>query len=158
MMTIYRSSHTVALTGRILLSCIFLVSAYAKLTEWNSTVGMMEAKGLPAAPALLVVALLIEGLGGLSILTGLFARAGAWVLFLYLIPVTIVFHSFWDVGAAQQNIQLVSFLKNLSIMGGLLLLAANGPGRFSIGSERRFYDGVALDASRERTETAGSRV
>lgn len=158
MLRMCRNTHSVALAGRILLSCIFLVSAYAKLSEWNSTLGMMEAKSLPAVPALLVVALLIEGLGGLSILTGFYARAGAWMLFLYLIPVTIVFHSFWDVGAAQQNIQLVSFLKNVSIMGGLLLLAANGPGRFSIGSERRFYDDVALDASRERSEIAGTRV
>jgi uncharacterized membrane protein YphA (DoxX/SURF4 family) len=69
-----------------------------------------------------------------------------------------VFHSFWDVGAAQQNIQLVSFLKNLSIMGGLLLLVANGPGRFCIGNERHFYDDVPLDASRERNEVANSRV
>jgi putative oxidoreductase len=159
MISRYRSSHTVALIGRILLSCIFLVSAYAKLAEWNSSVQMMQAKGLPAPAALLVMAVLIEGLGGLAILTGLFARAGAWALFLYLIPVTIVFHSFWDVGAAQQNIQLVSFLKNLSIMGGLALLAANGPGRLCIGRERNFYDDVApVDGSRSRSETTVTHV
>jgi putative oxidoreductase len=159
MISRYRSSHTIALIGRILLSCVFLVSAYSKVVEWNSSVQMMQAKGLPAAAVLLAVAVLIEGLGGLAILTGLFARAGAWALFFYLIPVTLVFHSFWDVGAAQQNIQLVSFLKNLSIMGGLALLAANGPGRISIGRERYFYDDVtAIDAARGRSETTATHV
>jgi len=141
------------------MSCIFLVSAYAKLAEWNGSVQMMQAKGLPAPAALLAVAVLIEGLGGLAILTGLFARAAAWTLFLYLIPVTLVFHSFWNVGMAQQNMQLVNFLKNLAIMGGLALLATYGPGRLSIGRERYFYDNAAdLDASRNRAEAPVSRV
>lgn len=152
MITRYRSSHAITLIGRILISCIFLVSAYAKVAEWNSSVQLMAAKGLPAPAALLAVALLIEALGGLSILTGLFARAAAWMLFLYLIPVTLIFHSFWDVGAAQQSIQLVNFLKNLAIMGGLALLAANGPGRISVGGERYFYDETApIDATRATT-------
>lgn len=153
MMIRYRSSHTVALIGRILLSCIFLVSAYAKLAEWNGSVQMMQAKGLPFATTLLVLAVAIEGLGGLAILTGFYARAGAWALFLYLIPVTIVFHSFWDVGPAQQNMQLVSFLKNLSIMGGLALLATYGPGRLSLGRERYLYGDDATDAAPTRAET-----
>lgn len=157
----YRSSHTVALIGRILLSCIFLVSAYAKIAEWEGSVQMLQAKGLPAAPILLFLAVAIEGLGGLAVLTGLFARAGAWALFLYLIPVTMIFHSFWDVGPAQMNMQLVSFLKNLSVMGGLALLATYGPGRLSIGPERHLYDDTrVLDTAATRSEApaASSRV
>ncbi len=157
----YRASHTVALIGRILLSCIFLVSAYAKLGEWNGSVQMLQTQGLPAAPILLAIAVAIEGLGGLAISTGFYARAGAWALFLYLIPVTFVFHSFWNVGPAQQNMQLVSFLKNLSIMGGLSLLATYGPGRFSLGRERHLYDDYNERDSvkaRSNAATASRRV
>lgn len=160
MMIRYRNSHTVALLARILLSCIFLVSAYAKLVEWNGSVQMMQSKGLPFATILLVLAVAIEGLGGLAILTGFFARVGAWALFLYLIPVTMIFHSFWDAGPAQQNMQLVSFLKNLSIMGGLALLATYGPGRLSLGRERYLYDEDALEPASTRAEatTASTRA
>ncbi len=157
----YRHSNTVALIGRILLSCIFLVSAYAKLVEWSGSVQMLQVQGLPAAPILLALAVAIEGFGGLAVLTGYFARTGAWALFSYLIPVTFIFHSFWDVGPAQQNMQLVSFLKNLSIMGGLALLAAYGPGRFSLGRERHLYDDFSdRDSAKARSEapTASTRV
>ena len=160
MITRYRNTHTIALIGRILLSCIFLVSAYAKLADWSSSVQMMEAKGIPAASFLLLLAVIIEGLGGLAILTGLFARAGATALFFYLIPVTVIFHSFWDLADAQRNIQLVSFLKNLSIMGGLALLSAFGPGRLSIGRERYLDEAYVRKPHRERitTNSMGTEV
>lgn len=153
----YRSSHTVALIARILLSSIFLVSAYAKIAEWNGSVEMMAAQGIPAPAVMLTLAVAIEGLCGLSILTGLFARAGAWLLFAYLIPVTLVFHSFWNVAPAQMNVQLVSFLKNLAIMGGLALLATYGPGRLSIGRERSLYDdSLESDAAMTRSEATAA--
>jgi putative oxidoreductase len=138
--------------ARVLLSCIFLVSAYAKITEWSGSVHMMESKGLPAAAVLLFLAIAVEALGGLSVLTGFCARAGAWALFAYLIPVTLIFHSFWDVGPAQMNVQLVSFLKNLALMGGLALLGTYGPGRMSIGPERHFY------GEESEADTANRRV
>jgi putative oxidoreductase len=141
-----RTRDIMALLGRILLCCIFLVSAYAKITEWSASEQMMAAKELPAVPLLLGTAIAIELLGGLSILTGLFARQAALIIFLYLIPVTLIFHNFWDQGPASQPMQLVNFLKNLAIMGGLLELFSFGPGRHSFGSDRYEYP-----AERERT-------
>lgn len=133
-------SDTFALVGRILLSCIFLVSAYAKVAGWNTTVQLMDAKGIPFASVLLGMATVIEFLGGLSILLGVFSKLGSAIVFLYLIPVSLIFHSFWSVSPDQVHIQLVNFLKNLSIMGGLVMLAAYGPGRYSVGKEKRLYD------------------
>lgn len=146
-----RTRHIAALIGRILLSCVFLVSAYAKITEWSASEHMMAAKGIPAVPLALGLAVLIELLGGLSILTGLYSRFSALIVFLYLIPVTLTFHDFWAMPPAMRSIQLVNFLKNLAIMGGLLQLYSFGPGRYAFGRDRLEYS--EADKARARTET-----
>jgi putative oxidoreductase len=123
------------LLGRILLSVIFLLSAFGKITHFSGMEQFMASKGLPAVPLLLVLALLTEALGGLSLLLGFKARWGALLLFLFLIPTTLIFHDFWTLtGALRQDMQ-IHFLKNLAIMGGLLMVAANGPGAFSLDKE-----------------------
>lgn len=147
-----RIRHSLALIGRILLCCVFLVSAYAKITEWSASVQMMAAKGIPAASVFLATAIVIECLGGLAILTGFKAKQAALIVFLYLIPVTFLFHNFWEQGPAAQPMQLVNFLKNLAIMGGLLQLAAFGPGKFAIGKDRNEYR-EDTDSNRQRAET-----
>ena len=96
----------------------------------------MTSKSLPAVPLLFAIAVAIEVLGGLSVLLGLRGRLGALILALYLIPVTIVFHNFWGVPAEQQQMELVNFLKNLAIAGGLLIVFGRGAGAFSIDSSR----------------------
>jgi putative oxidoreductase len=85
----------------------------------------------------LAIALVIELVGGLAILTGLFTRFTAWIVFLYLIPTTFLFHNFWAVQGADRIDAMIHFEKNLAIMGGLVLLAAFGPGAYSIDSARR---------------------
>ncbi|HSY60047.1 MAG TPA: DoxX family protein, partial [Terriglobales bacterium] len=76
--------------------------------------------------------------GGLAILAGFQTRVAAWVLFVYLIPVSLAFHNFWAMQGMAQQDNMIHFLKNISIMGGLLVLAANGAG------------GASVDASRAR--------
>ena len=123
------------ITGRILLSIIFLLSAFGKATDFSGMEQYMASKGLPAIPLLLALAMLTEALGGLSLLLGFKARWGALLLFLFLIPTTLIFHDFWALtGAMRQDMQ-IHFLKNLAIMGGLLMVAANGPGAFSLDKE-----------------------
>ena len=121
--------------GRMLLSVIFLVSGLGKIMDWNGTAQIMASQGLPLIPLLLAGAIITELTGGLSVLLGWRARWGALLLFLYLIPTTLIFHDFWTFTGPEMQTQLVNFLKNLSIMGGLLLVAA--------------YDGAALVADRE---------
>ena len=83
-------------------------------------------KRMPETIAL-VITLLIEIGGGLMVLTGYKARYAALVIALWLIPVTLVFHHFWGIPAEQQQDQMVNFLKNVAIMGGLLVLAYANP-------------------------------
>lgn len=118
----------VLLVGRMFLSVIFLLSAFMKLTHFNAQVAYAESMGVPLAGMAIILAALAELIGGLAILTGFKARAGAWLLFLYMIPTTVIFHT----NFADQT-QMVHFLKNLAIMGGLLLLAGAGPGQKALG-------------------------
>lgn len=120
--------------GRVFLSAIFILSGTAKFADWTGYLSTMEAKGFVAAPLFLAVAGAIEVTGGLSILTGTFARLGALALFLYLIPTTLLFHDFWNLAGAERQLQMTMFLKNAAIMGGLLLTIGYGAGRASIDS------------------------
>ncbi len=127
------NQNLAALFGRILLAAIFVLSGLNKLGDFAGTAAMMSSVGLPMAELLLVATILIEVVGGLMIVIGWQARYAAAALFLFMIPVTIVFHNPWagtDGAAAQQ--QLIHFLKNLAIAGGLLNLMAFGPGACSL--------------------------
>lgn len=121
-----------SLFGRILLSAIFIVSGFSKLFIFHSVAGMLAGKGFPLATIAAGIAIAIELLGGLAILLGFQAKAIAWIVFLYLIPTTLMFHNFWAMQGAMRMDNQVHFLKNLAIMGGLLLLASNGPGRYAL--------------------------
>jgi putative oxidoreductase len=128
---------TAALVGRILIAAIFILSGFAKLFDLKTTAGYMTQAGIPAAEPLAVIAGVLEIAGGLAIAVGFLARLGALGLFLYLIPVTLVFHHFWTFQGAEQKTQLVNFMKNLAIMGGLLVLYAEGPARWSVDAKLR---------------------
>jgi putative oxidoreductase len=129
------SSHgAVSLVGRILLGAIFLVSGFFKVAGYSQSVGYAAAKGLPLASVAIACAAAVEILGSIAILAGFKSRIVAWVLFLYLIPTTFLFHNFWAMNGMEQQDNMAHFLKNLGIMGGLLLLAASGPGAYSVDS------------------------
>ena len=123
--------------GRVLLSAIFLSAGAMKLLDWNHTADLMASKGLPLVPLLLPLAALTELIAGLSLLLGWHARLGALALFLFLIPTTLVFHNFWAVTGPEQQNQMQHFLKNLAIMGGLLVVVGLGPGRCSLDAAER---------------------
>lgn len=110
--------------GRILLSAIFIISGLSKIIDWNSTAAFMASKGMPAVPLLLAGAIAVELLGGLSLLLGYRTRWGALALFLFLIPTTLIFHNFWAMEGMERMNQMQHFLKNLTIMGGLLVVAS----------------------------------
>jgi putative oxidoreductase len=121
-----------ALVGRVLLATLFILAGIQKFASYDQTLGYMEAQGLPWASGLLVLAALAEIGGGLSILTGFLTRIGALGLIVFLVITSLVFHDFWNLTGAERQTQMTSFLKNLSIMGGLALLVAYGAGRYSI--------------------------
>jgi putative oxidoreductase len=124
-----RIERWLTLLGRILLSLIFILSGLGKIGDWSGTAGSMAAKGMVAVPFFLTMAILFELGGGLTVLLGVKARLRAWALVFYLIPVSLIFHNFWAFTGAEQRMQVINFLKNLAIMGGLLLVALRGAGK-----------------------------
>jgi putative oxidoreductase len=122
------------LVGRVALGAIFLVSALGKLSGWSGTVAFAASKGVPEV--LLAGAVALELLGAASLLLGLRARWGAVALLVFLVPVTLVFHDFWAYQGAEQKLQSIEFLKNLSIGGGLLGVVGAGAGAFSLDALR----------------------
>src|SRR5205823_3832235 len=109
----------VPLVARILISQIFLISGTMKIVDWSGTEAQMAEKGMFWIPFFHVAALLVELVAGLSLLLGFKARLGALVLFLFLIPVTLTFHHFWTYSGQEQKINMLFFMHNLALMGGL---------------------------------------
>jgi putative oxidoreductase len=124
----------VQLAGRVGLGAIFLMSGAGKLAGWSGTAAYAGSRGVPEA--LLAAAVALELLGAASLLAGYRIRLGALALIAFLAPVTHVFHGFWAYQGAEQQLQLIHFLKNVSIAGGLLSVFATGPGAISL-DERR---------------------
>lgn len=109
--------------GRFLMSVIFILSGVLKLTHFAASASMMAGNGIPLAKLALVISLVIEIGGGVALLTGFRVRQIAPIMALWLVPVTLVFHNFWAYQGAEQQNQTVHFLKNVAIMGGLLVAA-----------------------------------
>ncbi len=121
-----------ALAGRVLFAVMFVVSGWGKITDFAGTAGYIASAGLPLAPLLAVIAILIELGSGIAIVIGWKTRWAAVVMILFLIVITPIFHAFWAVPPDQTMMQSINFQKNLSILGGALLLFAFGPGRYSV--------------------------
>jgi putative oxidoreductase len=128
---------TWALLARLLIAPMFLAAGVPKLMDTATTAAAMESKGIPAAFALAILAGLLEVVGALAILFGVVTRVAALCLFLFLIPVTLIFHDFWNLSGMEAQMQLGKFLQNLGTMGGLALLVAHGAGRYSIDARIR---------------------
>ena len=123
------------LGARILMSQIFLISGLMKIVDWSGTEAQMASRGMFWIPFFHVAALLTELIGGLSLLLGFKARLGALLLFLFLIPVTLTFHTWWTyTDPKEQQANMLFFMHNLTILGGLLLLMTIGPGPVSFDS------------------------
>lgn len=118
--------------GRILLSVIFLVAGFNKITDPGGTQQFMANHGMPWTGFFLACAIIIELGGGLSVLIGYKTRWGAMALTIFLIPVTLIFHTKFT-----EPTQVIMFMKNLAIMGGLFILAGAGPGKISMDDRSR---------------------
>lgn len=141
-----------AALGRMCLSAIFILSAINKFLSWNETelslvntmndliskvqegtwIHEMLSYALPWSYELLICAALFEIVGGLLIFVGMRVRLGAALLLLFLIPTTFFFHHFWLLQGADHELQMIMFLKNLSIFGGLLIVLAFGKGKEAV--------------------------
>jgi putative oxidoreductase len=127
-----KRSDGLALLGRVLLSVLFIVSGWGKVVGFADTAGYIGSVGLPLPQVLTALAIAVELGGGLLLLIGWKARWIAWGMAAFTVVITPIFHNFWDAPAAEAMNQQVNFLKNVAIIGGLLMVAALGPGRFSV--------------------------
>jgi putative oxidoreductase len=121
-----------ALLGRIALALTFVMSGFGKITGFSGTVGYIASKDVPLPEVAAALAVLIELGGGLAIIAGWMTRWAALALIVFLVVITPIFHDFWNLAAAEAGMQEIMFMKNVSILGGFLLLFAFGPGRYSI--------------------------
>jgi len=121
--------------GRALFSAIFIASAFGHFS--SRMIGYAAQQGVPLASIAVPLAGVIALAGGLSILLGYRARLGAWLLVLFLVPVTVMMHRFWDLSdPAAIAVQQAMFMKNLAMLGGALLIAYFGAGPVSMDARR----------------------
>ena len=118
--------NPIPLIARILLCFIFIVAGIGKITNFAGSQQYMSAHGMPATGVLLAIAILIEILCGLSILFGFKARWGSIILAVYMVIITLIFHTKFS-----DPMMFIMFQKNLAIIGGLLLIFHFGPGPIS---------------------------
>lgn len=123
------------LLARLLLVAEFVVAVNGKISGWNGQAAYMAAHGMRFIAPLLGAALAIELLGSICLITGYRARVAAAVMCAYLGVVSVRLHDFWNQSGMASGANMTQFFKNLGMMGGLLLIAAYGPGRWAIGRD-----------------------
>lgn len=117
--------------ARFLYSIIFIISGFNHFSY--GSIGYADSMGIPFADILVPISGLISIIGGMSILLGFHARIGAFLVLVFMIPVTILMHQFWKFDDPQMSqMQFAHFLKNLSIIGAALLIAFYGAGPKSL--------------------------
>jgi len=120
----------VVLVGRLFFALIFLMSAPNHFTK--QAIDYATSQGVPLASVAVPLSGIIALAGALSVLFGYHARLGGWLLVLFLVPVTLMMHAFWKVSdPAMAQIQMIMFLKNISMLGGALLITQFGAGPIS---------------------------
>jgi putative oxidoreductase len=123
---------TIALVGRALIAFLFIPAGVGKLLGFAGAVGYIASKGLPLPEVAAVIAIVIELGLGIALLIGFKTRIVAVVLAVFTIATAIIFHNYWAAPDAMKMMQQINFNKNMAIAGGLLALAAFGPGRLSV--------------------------
>ncbi len=116
-----------SLVGRILLVLIFVQSGIGKIGNFEGTAQYMAKSGMPLTHFFLVGAIFLELVGSITVLSGYYARLGAFMLLIFLIPTTLIFHTNF-----ADRMQMIQFMKNVSMFGGCLILLSAGAGRFSL--------------------------
>jgi putative oxidoreductase len=124
--------------GRALFAAIFLLAGPEHFK--TATIAQAGRMGVPFAGLMVPVSGVLAMIGGLSVLLGFRARAGAAMLVLFLLPVTLAMHAFWSVADPQAaQIQVVMFFKNLALIGAAMLIGHFGAGPFSLDARHERY-------------------
>lgn len=129
-------NSVISIIGRTSIVAIFLMSALGnKIPNYSKVVAYMASEGVPAPQVLLAGAIAFLIIGGITVLIGYKARIGASLLLIFLALATYYFHDFWTVqDAAKAQAETIQFFKNVSMMGAMLFIIANGSGAGSLDS------------------------
>jgi len=129
------ANGAIVFLGRLFLALIFLISGPSNFT--GGAIGYAASQGVPLASLAVPVSGILAIVGGLSILVGYRAKAGAWLLVAFLVPVTLMMHKFWTISdPAAAQAQMYNFLKNVAMLGGALVITQFGAGPWSMDARR----------------------
>jgi putative oxidoreductase len=125
----------VVVLGRFFFALIFLMAGANHFNK--QTIGYAASQGVPLASIAVPLSGVVAIAGGLSILLGYRAKLGAWLIVLFLVPVSFMMHKFWTVtDPMMAQIQMILFMKNISMLGGALLISQFGAGPLSLDARR----------------------
>ncbi len=125
----------VVVLGRFFFVLIFLMAGANHFSR--QTIAFSASQGVPLASIAVPLSGVLSIAGGLSILLGYRAKLGAWLIVLFLVPVTVMMHKFWLVqDPMMAQIQMILFMKNVAMLGGALLISQLGAGPFSLDARR----------------------
>ena len=127
-----RKDEIILLIGRLALGAIFLKSGLQKLLALSAFGASLAQRGVPASSTWAVIGATVEFVGGILIVTGLRTREASVLMILFVIVATGISHRFWEFAEAARRAQESQFFKNLSIIGGFVLLFVTGGGRYSV--------------------------
>ncbi len=129
------SKAAVVVLGRLLFAAIFLMAGLGHFSKQE--IGYAAAQGVPLASIAVPLSGVLALAGGLSILLGYRAKLGAWLIVLFLVPVTVMMHNFWAVKDPMiAQMQMIMFMKNVAMLGAALLITQFGAGPLSLDARR----------------------
>src|SRR4051812_19642941 len=120
------------LVGRLLIAAIFVFSGFGKITGFEGTVGYIASKGLPLPQLGAIAAIIVELGGGILLVLGWKARWAAAAMLLFTLAAAVIFHNFWAVPPDMAQNQMIHFMKNICMAGGLMYVVVFGSGPLSI--------------------------
>lgn len=125
-------SDAIILVTRILLMLLFVIFGYQKFTAFGMTAGYMASMGVPMPTVAAGIAVLMELFVGVAIVLGFYTRPLALIMAVYTFASALIGHPFWTMTGMDHYMNEINFYKNVGIVGGLILLALTGPGKFSL--------------------------
>ncbi len=130
------SENYLSLVGRVLMAILFLPAGVGKIFGFAGTVAYISSAGLPLATIAAIGAIVIEVLGGIALVLGIYTRISAIFLALFTLVASMVFHAFWSAPVEQAFVTQLLFTKNIAVIGGLLTIAAFGAGKYSLDAKK----------------------
>jgi putative oxidoreductase len=131
-----KTQNQLVLVARVLMAILFVLSGFSKIKGFEQTIAYIASKGLPVPAVGAVMAIIVEVGGGIALIAGFHTRLVAFVMAIFTIGAAVSFHNFWALPPAEVVANQVSFLKNISITGGLLMFVVFGAAGLSLDAKQ----------------------